>query len=935
MPEPGSLLERERELASLQSLIGAVSAGAGRVALIEGGAGIGKSRLLSELREQASVEGLRVLAARGSELEREFPYGVVRQLFEPLLHGGSNGDGDLLAGAAGAARAVFEGLDGGQPDTGDASFAALHGLYWLSVNLAGASPTVLAIDDLHWCDRASLRFVAYLMHRLEGLPMLVAASLRSGDPGTDEALVADISADPATVAVQPGALSREGVGHLVADLLGAQPDEGFVDACHEATGGNPLLLRQLLSSLHAEGVTPQAVNEQRVRDLGPRAVSRIVLVRLARLPQQAIDVARAVAVLGDSADLPSVAPLAQVDESAAAEAMAVLARAEILRPDPPLGFVHPLVREAVYRELPAGERELQHAKAAVILRDAGAPAEQIAAHLLVAPRRGEEANVDLLMEAGRAALHKGAPESAVSYLERALEEPPPPERRAPLRLELGLAELRRSVVAAAGHLRAAHQELGDPTLRGIAAYALAHTLLFGASAAEARALARQTISELPPDEVDMRRRLEALELMTIHFGEEPEPGWALEALRDEPPEGGGLGASRLTALAAYEWSNAGGPADACVELSMRALADGSLIDEDDGLFYVAAVHPLVIADRPEALEAWDALLARAHVKGSLFTVLTAHLFRGYTLLLHGELVEAEESVALAIEEGELWGGLSLAALGYSLGWHAEALLELGQIEAARRVLDGMPRPAGHADGANFVRRGRIKLCLAEGRNEDALDLADEYARELKLVENPAIGPWRSLKAEALDRLGRTGEAIELVEEELVLARHWGAPSTVGRTLRVLGALERDAGIDRLREAVDVLAASPAKLELAKAHAALGGALRRARKPTDAREPLRHALELAEVCGAVVLMADVRAELKAAGVRPRTTALSGLESLTASEQRVAQLAAEGRTNGEVAQTLFVTPKTVEVHLTNVYRKLGISSRKRLPDALQAH
>ena len=931
MREDQSLLERDRELASFQLLIDGARSGVGRAALIEGRAGIGKSRLLSELREQAESAGLRVLTARASELEREFPYGVVRQLFEPLLQGeGADGDGGLLAGAAGAARTVFEGVQPGDADAGDSSFSALHGLYWLSVNLAAEGPTLLAIDDLPWCDRASLRFLAYLMHRIQDLPLLIGASLRTGEPGTDEALVADISGDPATVAVYPGPLSREAVARLVAELLPGDADEGFVTACHEATAGNPLLLRQLLSSLAAEGAGPRALDAQMVRDLGPRAVSRTVLVRLARLPETAVAVARAVTVLGESASLPAVAALAEIAEDDAADATALLARAEILRAELPLGFVHPLVREAVYRELPPGQRELLHTRAARLLQASGASPEQVAAQLLVAPGRGETATVDLLLEAARGALHKGAPESAVAYLERALEEPPPAERQAQIQLELGLAEARRSGTAAAGRLRAAYEGLTDPALRAPAAYALAHMVLFAEGPEEARAIARRAASELPSEDHDTRRRFEALELLTVYFGGEvPERIKELERFREQPPEGG-LGASRLIAITSLQWARDAGPAEGCVELSRRALAD--LIDEDDGLFFAVAAQPLVLADSPEGLEAWDALLARAHVKGSLFTVLTAHLFRGHMLLHHGELADAEQSMGLAIEEGELWAGTTGAAVGYAMGWYAETLLALGRVEDARQLLEGLPRPSGHADGANYVRRALIRLRLLEGRNEEAIELADDYARELVLVENPAFGPWRSLKAQGLDRLGRTEEALELVEEELVWARRWGAPSTVGRTLRVLGALERETGIERLREAVEVLEESPAKLERAKAQAALGGALRRARKPTDAREPLRKALELAELCGAAGLMEDVRAELNAAGVRPRTAALSGPGSLTASEQRVARLAAEGRTNPEIAQTLFVTPKTVEVHLTNVYRKLSIASRKQLPAAL---
>ena len=187
---------------------------------------------------------------------------------------------------------------------------------------------------------------------------------------------------------------------------------------------------------------------------------------------------------------------------------------------------------------------------------------------------------------------------------------------------------------------------------------------------------------------------------------------------------------------------------------------------------------------------------------------------------------------------------------------------------------------------------------------------------------------------ALAGLDRHNEALPLVEVELKRARAWGAPGTVARTLRVLGTLERAEGLPRLEEAVELVAGSPARLEYAKALLALGRALQLAQRPTEARDPLRRALELADVCGAPALTDDARSELHAAGGRPRTTALTGIDSLTPSERRIAKLAAAGRTNRDIAQELFVTPKTVERHLGNVYRKLGISSRQGLGAELAA-
>jgi len=235
--------------------------------------------------------------------------------------------------------------------------------------------------------------------------------------------------------VRPGPLSAAAVAEMVRARLGDDTHESFSAACARVTGGNPLLLRQLLTSLEADNVTPGAANVGVVADIGPRAVSRTVLLRLARLPEEAVGVARAVAVLGESADLPTVVALAELDEQRVATATAELGRAEILRPEPPLGFVHPLVRDAVYHDLSPAHRELMHARAAAELRDRSAPADQVASHLLSMPRGGQGWVVDILEQAAHIAERRAAPDSAVAYLTRALDEPPAPERRGPILLE--------------------------------------------------------------------------------------------------------------------------------------------------------------------------------------------------------------------------------------------------------------------------------------------------------------------------------------------------------------------------------------------------------------------------------------------------------------------------------------------------------------------
>ena len=926
MPAEGptaGLLERDAELAALGELVAGAAAARGRLVLIEGPAGIGKSGLLQGLRDGAAGD-LRVLAARAGELEREFAYGVVRQLFEAAVAGRAD---RLLTGSAAPAAAVFAGVEGEDA----ASFAALHGLYWLALNLAAERPLLLAVDDLHWCDRPSLRFLAYLARRLDGAPILVAATLRSNEPPTDAALVGEIVHDPATLPLRPGPLSAGAVRALVRDRLGAEADEPFCAACHDATGGNPLLLRQLLRALEAEGVRPDAGQAATVRAIGPRAVSSTVLLRLARLSDDARAVARAAAVLGESAALQPIAVLAGRDERAAAAATGELIRAEILRPDPPLGFVHPLVRDAVYHEVPPAERELEHERAAQVLRDAGSGDEHVAAQLLVAPRRGAPWVVALLERAGGAALRKGAAESAVAYLRRALEEPPPPERRTAVLTALGTAEALTSGPAAAGHLRQAYDALTDPVERGRLAEVLFSALLFTGSAAEAAAVAQEAAAALPAGAADTRRMLEALALATYFFRGS---GTALPeqmAAHRRLPLAPGPGARALAGVAAYDWVNRGGTAAEGAALALAALESGELQATGSGLLVIITTVTLVVADRPQALEALDALQGDAHRRGSLLDIGSVRLWLGYTRWWHGQLEEAEQLVRAANAEFALYG-LGPGPRAYGDAMLAQILVARGDPAAARRELFHSADQGDESDAPRHWQHALMALLVAEGRWEEAVEATAAFARRFSAYADSPGTPWRLYRAEALDQLGRTAEAVDAATAQLERARRFGAPSAIGRALRVLGRLERDAGLPRLEEAVAVLAGSTARLEHARALHALGAALRHARRPADAREPLRAALALAAACGAPGLAESTRSELYAAGARPRTEALAGVGALTASERRIVELAAAGETNRDIAQALFVTPKTVEVHLSNAYRKLGVRSRRELPAVL---
>jgi DNA-binding CsgD family transcriptional regulator/tetratricopeptide (TPR) repeat protein len=932
------LLEREAELAAVRSLIDAVADG-GRLLAIEGPPGIGKTALLAEARALAQEAGLKVLGARGSELERSFSYGVVRQLFEPLVASlPADERAELLEGAAALAAPLFDPAQVAVEPTGDSSLATLHGLYWLTANLAARRPLLLALDDLHWCDLPSLRWLAYLLPRMEGLDLLVMVGLRPEKPGDDPGLIDRIVSDPLATVIRPAPLSAAAAALLLRQTLSPDADDAFCAACWEETAGNPLLVRELVHAIAAEGLAPTEANVPRLRELGARAGSRAVSLRLSGLPPEATTLAQAVAILGDDADPRQAAALVDLDENAAFEAVDALARVDVLRPQPPLAFVHPLIRAAVYEGLTALERDSGHARAARLLAHAGAEPERVAAHLLRTPAAADAQVVGALRDAAGSAGSRGASESAVAYLRRALAEPPPAAERADLLLELGSAETIVSGDAAVEHLREAHALIDDPIRRAETALLLGRQL-FLLRGTEADAVYTQALAELAGADAELERLLESALITSTIFV----PSLHREALERlahvrSRPAHATLGEKTLLALLAYHDARAGAPAAVAVPLARRALAEGTLVKgEMFGATFVLPCAVLAMADLDEVLAIYEDSLAEAHRRGSTFAFAITKLFRAQTFVLRGDLGEAEAEAREALAAGEAWG-TSARFLGHSAAFLAEALMEQGKLDDAAAALArtgiGKSLPDDDARLLYFPDvRARLRMLNGDlvGGLEEMLDTGRRF--EAVGSRNPAFIAWRSPAALALLQLGRQDEAHRLAAEELELARTWGAPRALGAALRVAGLVEGgERGLTLLEEALQVLSDSPAKLEHAKARTELGAALRRANRRSDAREQLRQAVELATICGARTLAARAERELLATGARPRRVALSGVDSLTPSERRVAEMAAGGPTNREIAQTLFITQRTVEVHLTSIYRKLAISSRSQLAAAL---
>jgi DNA-binding CsgD family transcriptional regulator len=934
-----ALLERDRELGAISDGLSKALSGDGRFVLVEGPAGIGKSALLLAARTQARDAGFRVLSAAGGELEADFPYGVVRQLFEPELAGEPEA-ASLLAGAAALARPVLALQRAPRSGAGDShGLEALHGLYWLTVNLAAASPVLLAVDDVHWGDRPSLRFLLYLRRRLEGLPLLLLLAIRPGEPGGEQDLVSLVSAEATSDVVRPRALSPEAVAAVIRVGLSDEPDPVFTASAHAATNGNPFLLRELITDLVDRQVRPTADAAKRLSTISTRGVQHTVLRRLVRLREGAAAMARAVAVLGADVDPQNAAELAELEEEVAAEVVEALVRIQILRDERTLSFVHPLVRAAIYADIPATARVRAHARAARILARAGAEPDAVAAHLLETEASGDPAVVEHLRAAARRAAEQGATEIAATYLRRGLAEPPAGNLRAAVLRELGAAELAAGQPdAAVERLAAAAREAADLDAQVSIGLMRRHALVLADRIAEAVS-ALDGVRELS-DDPDLSDLLEAAAVGAgqVDFAVVRGIDDRLTRLRARTREAT-VREPLALAVAAYATALANGPLVEIVSLTDRALA--ALTDAHPASDYTLETQLAVALYLSEqfdrALDFVSGRLEDARRRGSVPRFISMARLRSAIAYRTGALADAQADAHDALEATRLYGHQFW--LPSTVAAMINPLVEQGSLDEAERLLTDTRVEERHSGShaltwAAVLLPARGRLRVAQGRLRDGLAtlLACGERYESGANRSPSLWAWRSEAALALMALGDHDRAHNLASEELRLARELGAPRALGVSLRAAGLV--DGAIGHLEESAAVLARSGAVLEHARTLVDLGSALRRARRRTDARTPLREGLELATRCDAHVLAQRARDELLAAGARPRREALSGPDALTASERRVARMAAEGNSNPEIAQALFLTRRTVETHLTHAYQKLGIGSREKLATALRA-
>ena len=935
-----TLLEREDELAKLRHALNEAQQGRGRIVLVEAPAGLGKTSLLSVAVEFATAAGFCCLRARASELERDFAYGCVRQLLEPVIARASDaGRRHLLDGAAVLSKPLFT-AGNIQPSapSADSTYSVLHGLYWLLNNLASTSPLLLCIDDLHWADAESLRLVNYLAPRIDGLSLIVLTAARTGENVTSD--LARLFAGPETKVVRLRPLSVRAATALCEERLGGAVAADFAAACYDATGGNPLFLKALLHDAKEQKVLTAKEAAARVRRIGPTAVARAVQVRLSTAPATATALVRAAALLGDGASIAEAARLAELQDDAAARAADDLVMRSILKSATTIEFTHPVVRQAIYADIGSHERARAHARAARILAEQGASDERVAAQISAAAPEGDAGRLDILLRVAANAMVRGAPSAAVAWLTRALAEPPPHDLRATILHELGTAELRLAMPEAVEHLEEAVKGIREPQQLATAVRNLANALNVTGRPDRAMAAIESAIEIIEPEDRELALILEAeLAAKSQQARSETRALAAKRLLRHGNLTGATHGERLVMASLAFERARESESARAAAETIDRALADGRLLGERNvdvvGPFY-ALVKALLDTDALDVADRWiEHALTGARGISSIPAMAFLILHRGWFSWRRGDVAQAEDDARTAYEllvthDIQLGNRFALALL-------IEALLEKGDLDAAEKALSdsmlGENIPQGLANFHLLEARGLLRL--QQGNAHAALEDFYEFGRreESSGAANPLASRWRSRVSATLAAAGDREQARVIAAEDLERARRWGAASGIGIALRAHALVDDGAAsIDRLREAAAVLEGSPARLEYARVLTDLGAALRRANRRADARRALEQALTQASRCGATVLADRARLELRAAGGPSSDPAGAGIERLTVSERRVAELAAQGLSNPQIAQALFVTRKTVETHLGHVYSKLDIPGRMQLHRAL---
>ena len=913
----GGLLERAGELGVARQALHEAMAGDGQAVVVVGAAGMGKSALLGAVRGEAVDAGFRVLGARGELLEHDFPWGAVRSLFA--------GTRRERQGAAALADIA---LSGAQEDAGSL-FAALHGLYWLAVELAQERPLALFVDDAHWVDGLSLRWLAYLAARIGDEPLLLVVAARPGPFEGDEGAWASLSSHARVIELGP--LSEIATATLLENHFDERPDPRFAADCRQLTGGNPLLLGELARAIDARGFRPNTAGVAVLERTPRAALTPNVALRLHRLGPEALAVARALAVLAPHATPARLAHLADLDTAAATLGTERLAADGLIATEPAIDFVHPLVRTAAYEDLRPPTRGAWHANAARLLRDEHVDLDITAGHVLLADPSRDQSFVALLREAARRAIARAAPETASGYLNRALAEPPSTDDRVQVLMELGQAELAIKPQDAVTHFQQALTARSLPDNLA-ARMGLAEALSRAARFAEAVDVLRQGLALLNGQDPELADAVFAALLNTARWDVNVRHSCRpfIEALQQRDRE---ALTPELHANLAVELLAEGKDREGALRHAEAAMATADIASQHDAMYVAMVITPLGFGGEPHrGIAVTHQIIDAARAGGQRMVLAVALAGHAWLKLWIGQMQDAivsgEEALSYADDP---------VSNCFAIIFLAEAYQVRDKLDVAWALLEEhrLTGPVPELWPFPWLLTTRGWLRFLRGQAQDALQ--DLHAAGRLMLRYgfycPGAIPWRARTTLISAATGQRDRAQRLANAELRAARAWGEPRAIATALTVAGTVgDGDEQLLLLEEAIALASAPDHVLPRIDALSSLGAALRRKGRRREARERLVEAQHLAAEAGALAALRTVREELLAAGGRPRRLAMRGSDALTASEMRVARLAAEGRSNPEIAQLLFVTRRTVETHLTSAYGKLGVRGRQDLTKAL---
>ncbi|WP_242887722.1 helix-turn-helix transcriptional regulator [Actinomadura litoris] len=914
-----ALVERDEQTRQLDALMEDCLARRGRVALLEGPIGTGRTALLRGVAERAEQSGFRCLRASCSPAEQALPYGVAGQLLRGLPRPDGPGDGsgrtldDLLDGVAA--------LEGPDAAPAPAEIARTHHELALALlGIAERQPLLVTVDDLRHADVPSLHFLLHLVRRLGSARVLVVLADEAAPRPRHLAFLAELSRSPELHRLRLAPLSRAGTARAAAALIGAPPDARL--DLHAVSGGNPLLLDALAEDVRATG--------------GPRAqgYGLALLSCLHRGDPATLAVARALAIMGEEAAPAELCRLGALTSEEAGRALGALNAAEVLDRG---RFRHPVARTAVLDDLAPAERSDLHRRAARLLHERGVPAARVARHLAEADHAQEPWAPAVLREAAEHALLDDRAESAARFLRLAHRGLSDEGERAAVRARLAGAEWQTAPSSAARHLAplvtaALGGRLGLPD-----GLALVSRLLWFGRGGEALRVLDRLRADARPENGDLRDAEVWLAYAHPPLARDRRTPVLAADRRFAVPAPGGDPQLHAVAILADGLTRRRG--QGLVDRAEQVLRDLPLHPRNPWTVEAAllAVQVLLRADRLDVAAAWceDATSESGTGEGggeggeetraAFFAAARAEV-----ALRAGDLPTAlrEAREALARLSARSWG----VAIGYPLGTLVLAATRAGEYdEAARCLALSVPEPMFQSRHGLHYLYARGHHHLAAGHAHAAL--ADflscgELTRGWGLDTAGPV-PWRTDAAEAWLRLGNRDQARRLIREQL--SRTDGR----GPALRLLAAASPvGRRLPLLTEAVDLAEASGDRFEQARVLADLSR-VHAAGNRRRARLLLRQALHVANMCGMRPLaqeLLSVQDDL--GGAEAMADGLEGIASLTDSERRVASLAVLGNTNREIAAKLYITPSTVEQHLTRIYRKLGIRRRKELPADLWA-